>query len=271
VASAIKEKNVLVCFKNMASGTVDTEGAAPDIVAMGLERQIEEAEKSCGTIRHQQSLAVARVAALHELGEEVDNQCDAIQRLTKAKDRAVRAKRAERQAEQTQETRCHQPEGRAADDATTQSSVAGVAEAPLKHRDTSPAPSSDTADASKSPSKFASGSSTTLPSPFSPSEGVISSVCVDSSVAIPSHLVLNIEVPYSRSHPLAFLNSLLSQVFDAQWAKHREVACQPSCGQRRSFWRRSQRVLPLWPGLAKKVCLHCSHPHHSSSLSPSMH
>jgi hypothetical protein len=60
VASVIKEKNVLVCFNNMGSGTVDIEGAAPDIVAMGLARQIEEAEKSCGTIRHQRTVPCCR-------------------------------------------------------------------------------------------------------------------------------------------------------------------------------------------------------------------
>ena len=111
----------------MGSSNVDTKGAAPDIVAMQLERQIEEAETSCGTIRHQQSRAVARVAALHKLGEEVDNQCDAIQRLAKAKVRAERKERADRQANK-RKRRCHQPEERAADDATTKSSVAGVAE-----------------------------------------------------------------------------------------------------------------------------------------------
>ena len=65
-------------FDNMGSSSVDIEDAAPDspptptsgdIVAMELAREIEDAEKSCGTIRHQQSLAVAKAAALNVLGE----------------------------------------------------------------------------------------------------------------------------------------------------------------------------------------------------------
>jgi hypothetical protein len=135
----------------MGSSNVDIEDAAPDspptptcadIVAMELAHQIEDAEKPCGAIRHQQqSLVVAKAAALNVLGEEVDNQRDAIQRP--AKDRAEMAERAERQANKRKR---------------------------WFQRDTSTAPSSDTAGASKGPSKLASGSSTALPPPFSPAK-----------------------------------------------------------------------------------------------------
>jgi hypothetical protein len=70
-------------------------------------------------------------------------------------------------------------------------------------------------------------------------------LAVDSSVALPSHLVLNIEVLYSRSYPLAFLNSLLSQVLDAMGKR--------SGGGVLTSMRATQQLLETIPASVKYI------------------